>query len=90
MVLYLISSCKSSRVKVDFDDKLSWEYLFKVYWLCLKEELSLTVDELTVLDCPRRLRSSLPRLRHRQITALRLRQLRFRHHRYKKQTQSLC
>ncbi|KAH0934953.1 hypothetical protein HID58_012070 [Brassica napus] len=33
-------------VKVDFDDKLSWEYLFKVYWLCLKEELSLTVDEL--------------------------------------------
>ncbi|XP_056852759.1 zinc finger CCCH domain-containing protein 44 isoform X1 [Raphanus sativus] len=34
-------------VKVDFDDKLSWEYLFKVYWLCLKEELSLTVDELT-------------------------------------------
>ncbi|KAJ0231252.1 Zinc finger CCCH domain-containing protein 44 [Hirschfeldia incana] len=34
-------------VKVDFDDKLSWEYLFKVYWLCLKEELSLSVDELT-------------------------------------------
>ncbi|CDY72407.1 BnaAnng41020D, partial [Brassica napus] len=34
-----------------------------------------------LLDCPRRLRSSLPRLRHRQITALRLRQLRIRHHR---------
>ncbi|KAM7251417.1 hypothetical protein ACFE04_023300 [Oxalis oulophora] len=34
-------------VKVDFDDKSSWEYLFKVYWVCLKEELSLTLDELT-------------------------------------------
>ncbi|CAN8268186.1 unnamed protein product [Cochlearia groenlandica] len=33
--------------KVDFDDKLSWEYLFKVYWLSLKEDLSITVDELT-------------------------------------------
>lgn len=32
---------------MDFDDKLSWEYLFKVYWLCLKEDLSLTVHELT-------------------------------------------
>ncbi|KAH0868249.1 hypothetical protein HID58_075271, partial [Brassica napus] len=78
---FWISDGDNEAVKVDFDDKLSWEYLFKVYWLCLKEELSLTVDELTVLDCPRRLRSSLPRLRHRQITALRLRQLRFRHHR---------
>ncbi|CAA7019355.1 unnamed protein product [Microthlaspi erraticum] len=39
-------------VKVDFDDKLSWEYLFKVYWLCLKEDLSLTVDELTRANNP--------------------------------------
>ncbi|CAI9110889.1 OLC1v1010981C1 [Oldenlandia corymbosa var. corymbosa] len=34
------------KVQVDFDDKLSWEYLFKVYWTCLKDSLSLTVDEL--------------------------------------------
>lgn len=40
------------KVKVDFDDKLSWEYLFKVYWLCLKEDLSLTVDELTRANNP--------------------------------------
>ncbi|KAE8709506.1 hypothetical protein F3Y22_tig00110330pilonHSYRG00075 [Hibiscus syriacus] len=34
-------------VQVDFDDPTSWEYLFKVYWVCLKEKLSLTLDELT-------------------------------------------
>ncbi|KAF3440764.1 hypothetical protein FNV43_RR19050 [Rhamnella rubrinervis] len=32
--------------KVDFDDKSSWEYLFKVYWIFLKGKLSLTLDEL--------------------------------------------
>nr|XP_010317233.1 zinc finger CCCH domain-containing protein 44 isoform X2 [Solanum lycopersicum] len=33
-------------VQVDFDDKSSWEYLFKVYWMYLKEKLSLTQSEL--------------------------------------------
>lgn len=32
--------------EVDFDDRSSWEYLFKVYWLYMKEKLSLTVDEI--------------------------------------------
>ncbi|XP_024180941.1 zinc finger CCCH domain-containing protein 44 isoform X2 [Rosa chinensis] len=32
--------------QVDFDDKSSWEYLFKVYWILLKGQLSLTLDEL--------------------------------------------
>ncbi|GAB4848498.1 hypothetical protein Ancab_003203 [Ancistrocladus abbreviatus] len=32
---------------VDFDDKTSWEYLFKVYWVYLKQKESLTLDELT-------------------------------------------
>ncbi|BBH07998.1 DNA-binding protein [Prunus dulcis] len=32
--------------QVDFDDKSSWEYLFKVYWSLLKGKLSLTLDEL--------------------------------------------
>ncbi|XP_020217008.1 zinc finger CCCH domain-containing protein 44 isoform X2 [Cajanus cajan] len=32
--------------EVDFDDKSSWEYLFKVYWIYLKGKLSLTFDEL--------------------------------------------
>ncbi|KAL5985844.1 hypothetical protein ACLOJK_027833 [Asimina triloba] len=31
---------------VDFDDRTSWEYLFKEYWLDLKRRLSLTSDEL--------------------------------------------
>jgi chromatin remodeling complex protein RSC6 len=34
------------QVQVDFDDKSSWEYLFKDYWIDLKEKLSLTLDEL--------------------------------------------
>lgn len=33
--------------QVDFDDKSSWEYLFKVYWIYLKGKLSLTLEELT-------------------------------------------
>ncbi|KAK1572087.1 hypothetical protein Q3G72_027469 [Acer saccharum] len=32
--------------QVDFDDKGSWEYLFKDYWLDLKGRLSLSIDEL--------------------------------------------
>ncbi|XP_027178321.1 zinc finger CCCH domain-containing protein 44 [Coffea eugenioides] len=36
----------SEVVQVDFDDKTSWEYLFKVYWLYLKSNLSLTINEL--------------------------------------------
>jgi chromatin remodeling complex protein RSC6 len=35
------------QVRVDFDDRLSWEYLFKLYWLDLKGKLSLTMEELT-------------------------------------------
>ncbi|KAF8696394.1 hypothetical protein HU200_037305 [Digitaria exilis] len=32
---------------VDFDDKSSWWYLFKDYWLNLKTNLSLTVEEIS-------------------------------------------
>ncbi|XP_073293450.1 zinc finger CCCH domain-containing protein 44-like isoform X1 [Primulina huaijiensis] len=39
-------------VQVDFDDKMSWEYLFKVYWTCLKDKLSLTLGELTQAKSP--------------------------------------
>ena len=35
------------QAQVDFDDKSSWEYLFKVYWIYLKGKLSLTLEELT-------------------------------------------
>ncbi|XP_022942225.1 zinc finger CCCH domain-containing protein 44-like isoform X2 [Cucurbita moschata] len=40
------STPEAESVQVDFDDKGSWEYLFKVYWIYLKEKLSLTIDEL--------------------------------------------
>ncbi|XP_039033545.1 zinc finger CCCH domain-containing protein 44-like isoform X1 [Hibiscus syriacus] len=33
-------------VQVDFDDQTSWEYLFKMYWVLLKEKLSLSLCEL--------------------------------------------
>ncbi|KAF3640758.1 putative protein-like [Capsicum annuum] len=39
-------------VQVDFDDKSSWEYLFKVYWMYLKEKLSLTQNELIQAKSP--------------------------------------
>ncbi|CAH8364535.1 unnamed protein product [Eruca vesicaria subsp. sativa] len=52
MLIENISQGDNEAVKVDFDDKLSWEYLFKVYWLSLKEELSLTVEELTRANNP--------------------------------------
>ncbi|CAK9157056.1 unnamed protein product [Ilex paraguariensis] len=39
-------------VQVDFDDKSSWEYLFKVYWIYLKRKLSLTLNELTQAKNP--------------------------------------
>lgn len=35
------------QVQVDFDDITSWEYLFKMYWVILKEKLSLSMSELT-------------------------------------------
>ncbi|KAK1440566.1 hypothetical protein QVD17_06395 [Tagetes erecta] len=60
---------------VDFDDKSSWEYLFKVYWLYLKGKLSLTLDELTQAKNPWKLASIEPTASHisasgrRSITA---------------------
>lgn len=36
----------SDGVKVDFGDKETWEYLFKDYWIELKEKLSLTLEEI--------------------------------------------
>ncbi|PHU19379.1 Zinc finger CCCH domain-containing protein 44 [Capsicum chinense] len=44
----------SEKVQVDFDDKGSWEYLFKLYWVCLKEKLSLTLSELIQAKNPER------------------------------------
>lgn len=40
------------QVQVDFDDKNSWEYLFKDYYVDLKGKLSLTFDELSQAKNP--------------------------------------
>ncbi|XP_017630781.1 zinc finger CCCH domain-containing protein 44-like isoform X2 [Gossypium arboreum] len=47
MLIENIASDNKEMVQVDFDDKTSWEYLFKVYWVLLKEKLALSLDELT-------------------------------------------
>ncbi|KAL2346086.1 hypothetical protein Fmac_000086 [Flemingia macrophylla] len=38
--------------QIDFDDKNSWEYLFKDYYTDLKEKLSLTFDEIAQAKNP--------------------------------------
>ncbi|KAK1439183.1 hypothetical protein QVD17_04999 [Tagetes erecta] len=43
---------EDGKIQADFDDKLSWEYLFKVYWVYLKGKLSLTLEELTQAKNP--------------------------------------
>ncbi|OAY57489.1 zinc finger CCCH domain-containing protein 44 isoform X2 [Manihot esculenta] len=52
MLIENISPANTEMVQVDFDDKTSWEYLFKVYWVYLKAKLSLTIDELTKAKNP--------------------------------------
>ncbi|KAM3695434.1 hypothetical protein ACJW31_07G131400 [Castanea mollissima] len=46
--------------QVDFDDKSSWEYLFKDYWIDLKERLSLNLDELNQAKNPWKGGSDMP------------------------------
>ncbi|KAL3038882.1 hypothetical protein AAZX31_01G156100 [Glycine max] len=46
MMIENIAQGNKEKCEVDFDDKSSWEYLFKVYWMYLKGKLSLTFDEL--------------------------------------------
>ncbi|XP_038693346.1 zinc finger CCCH domain-containing protein 19-like [Tripterygium wilfordii] len=38
--------------QVNFDDKTSWEYLFKDYWVGLKERFSITAEELAQAKNP--------------------------------------
>ncbi|KAI3502853.1 hypothetical protein L1887_31209 [Cichorium endivia] len=49
---------EDGKVQADFDDKLSWEYLFKVYWIYLKGKLSLTLEELTQAKNPWKISTS--------------------------------
>ncbi|XP_076960130.1 zinc finger CCCH domain-containing protein 44-like [Bidens hawaiensis] len=51
---------EDGKVQADFDDKLSWEYLFKVYWIYLKGKLSLTLNELTEAKNPWKEATTIP------------------------------
>ncbi|KAM7475068.1 hypothetical protein LguiB_022311 [Lonicera macranthoides] len=42
----------NKEVQVDFDDKSSWEFLFKDYYVELKEKLALSLDELSQAKNP--------------------------------------
>ncbi|CAJ2646516.1 unnamed protein product [Trifolium pratense] len=45
-IMLIENSALGIKCEVDFDDKSSWEYLFKVYWMYLKGKLSLDYDEI--------------------------------------------
>ncbi|KAL0733310.1 hypothetical protein Bca4012_009520 [Brassica carinata] len=47
MLIENAPEASKEKVQVDFDDQGSWEYLFKIYWVSLKEKLSLSLDDLT-------------------------------------------
>ncbi|KAE9606659.1 putative chromatin regulator PHD family [Lupinus albus] len=51
-IMLFENSARGIKCGVDFDDKSSWEYLFKVYWMYLKGKLSLTFDELLQATSP--------------------------------------
>ncbi|XWS62723.1 hypothetical protein CRYUN_Cryun06bG0035400 [Craigia yunnanensis] len=43
---------RNEQAQVDFDDRSSWEYLFKDYWIDLKRRSSITSDELAQAKNP--------------------------------------
>uniref|UniRef100_A0A1J3CZR3 Zinc finger CCCH domain-containing protein 19 n=1 Tax=Noccaea caerulescens TaxID=107243 RepID=A0A1J3CZR3_NOCCA len=45
---------KKEPAQLDFDDKTSWEYLFKDYWIDLKTQLSLSPEELDQAKSPQK------------------------------------
>uniref|UniRef100_A0A1J3FHF7 Zinc finger CCCH domain-containing protein 44 n=1 Tax=Noccaea caerulescens TaxID=107243 RepID=A0A1J3FHF7_NOCCA len=47
MLIENAAEANKEKVQVDFDDQGSWEYLFKIYWVSLREKLSLSLDDLT-------------------------------------------
>ncbi|CAH2051364.1 unnamed protein product [Thlaspi arvense] len=52
MLIENAGEANKEKVQVDFDDQGSWEYLFKIYWVSLKEKLSFSLDDLTKAKNP--------------------------------------
>ncbi|KAL5099521.1 hypothetical protein RYX36_003848, partial [Vicia faba] len=51
-IVLIENSARGIKCEVDFDDKGSWEYLFKVYWMYLKGKISLNFDEVLRAKSP--------------------------------------
>lgn len=51
-VMMIENSEQNETGQVTFDDKSSWEYLFKDYWIEQKRKLCITSDELAQAKCP--------------------------------------
>ncbi|XP_011625190.1 zinc finger CCCH domain-containing protein 19 [Amborella trichopoda] len=59
--IMLIEKNQANTAEIDFDDRTSWEFLFKEYWLDLKRKLSLTLEELSKARNPSKDSSSVVR-----------------------------
>ncbi|XP_073220491.1 uncharacterized protein [Cicer arietinum] len=51
-IILIENSARGIKCEVDFDDKSSWEYLFKMYWMYLKGKLGLNFDEILRAENP--------------------------------------
>ncbi|XP_017257744.1 zinc finger CCCH domain-containing protein 19 [Daucus carota subsp. sativus] len=52
IVMMIEDNAQGSQAQIDFDDKSSWEYLFKDYWIDLKESLSISPVEIAKAKNP--------------------------------------
>lgn len=52
IVMMIEDTAQGNQAQIDFDDKSSWEYLFKDYWIDLKENLSISPVEIAKAKNP--------------------------------------
>ncbi|KAK1352274.1 RDR2-independent DNA methylation protein [Heracleum sosnowskyi] len=52
IVMMIEDNAQGNQAQIDFDDKSSWEYLFKDYWIDLKENLSISPAEIAKAKNP--------------------------------------
>ncbi|XP_074335263.1 zinc finger CCCH domain-containing protein 19-like [Apium graveolens] len=52
IVMMIEDTAKQNQEQIDFDDKSCWEYLFKDYWIDLKNKLSISPIEIAQAKSP--------------------------------------
>ncbi|KAK1369486.1 RDR2-independent DNA methylation protein [Heracleum sosnowskyi] len=52
IVMMIEDTAQANQAQIDFDDKSSWEYLFKDYWIDLKNKLSISPVEIAQAKNP--------------------------------------